>query len=278
MPIVYSQHDKFTKALEYEKAGDYMMALQEYATLSHSEEPFRPALINLGSLFSRMNRLDDAMNCYCKASEMEEDYVTWFNIGSIHYKKEEYKKAVIALEKAKRINSSFVLPVLVTGLAYSRLGNVKAAEKSFKDVLRNAPANEVAMTALAILYYETGKMNQALEMIDGLLSLKPHHGSVRKLRSKILYNLGRIAESADDIKHLSNAEEGFTVFNKFVQSIPVEVFDDGYGTLDVKVEQLESKTEDKKNPGDMIALSLCYLFKGDTDKAVEVLYRAKEYQ
>jgi len=278
MASLYSQKDKFTKALEYEKSGDYIMALQEYATLSHADEPFRPALINLGSLFSRMNRLDDAMNCYCLAVDMEEDYITWFNIGSIHYKKEEYKQAVIALEKAKRMNGTFILPVLVTGLAYSRLGNVKAAEKSFKDVLVSAPSNEVAMTALAILYYEAGKMNQSLDMIDRLLLLKPHHGSVRKLRSKILFNLGRIAESAHDIKQLSNEDEGYTVFNRFVRSIPVEVFDDGYGTLDVKIEQLESKAEEEKNPGDMIALSLCYLFKGETDMAVEVLYKAKEYQ
>ena len=102
--------------------------------------------------------------------------------------------------------------------------------------------------------------------------------SIRKLRSKILFNLGRLAESAGDVKQLSNEEEGYTVFNKFVQSIPVEVFDDGFGTLDVKIEQLEAKAEEEKKPGDLIALSLCYLFKGETDMAVDVLYRAKDYQ
>ncbi|MGL4370329.1 MAG: tetratricopeptide repeat protein [Spirochaetota bacterium] len=83
----FSPQDRFAKALEYEKAGDFMLALQEYATLSWTEIPYRPALVNLGSLYSRMNRIDDAMNCYQKAVELEDDNLSWFNIGSIHYRK-----------------------------------------------------------------------------------------------------------------------------------------------------------------------------------------------
>ncbi|MGL4370330.1 MAG: tetratricopeptide repeat protein [Spirochaetota bacterium] len=174
------------------------------------------------------------------------------------------------------MNAGFILPVLVMGLSYSRLKNVKAAEKCFLDVIAAVPGNEVALTALAMLYNDQKKFNQALDFIDRLQAAKPGNEGARKLRSSILYALGRNTESADEIKKIADSHEGFASFSRFVQSVPVDVYSDSYGSLDEKIGKLEQKNTGESSPADKIALSLCYLFKGDTDRAVDSLFKAKE--
>ena len=267
---------RFNVALEYERAGDYMRALQEYVFLTESDPPLRSALVNLGSLYSRMGKLDEAMSCYMRAVCMEEDYLCWFNVGGLHYKKNEYKQAVISLEKSRKLNGAFPLSVLVMGLSYSRLGNTRAAEKCFMDVLESSPDNEVALTGLAILCYDSGKLNQSLDLADRLLALKPINAGMKKLRSKILISLGKNSESADAVKSIRGEDTGYRSFDSFVKSVPVELFDDRFGSITDKIGILENRTSGQETPEDMVALSLCYLFKGDPDKAIDCLFKARE--
>lgn len=276
MDIAALQQERFTRAVEYETTGNLMLAEQEYLSLSQeSSSPYRPALINLGSLYSRQNRYEDAMNCYGRALELEEDYLSWFNIGSIYYRKGDYKQAVIALERSRRMNETFSLPVLAMGLAYSKLGNVKAAEQCFVDILQKESGNEVSLTGLAILYYDRRNLHQALDMADRLLHLKPVHTGMKKLRAKILLDLGRSSESANVVKEIRSADKGFSVFDSFVGSVPESAFNDRHGSIDEKISMLEGKTADDADPGDMIALSLCHLFNGNPDKAIDCLFQAK---
>ena len=268
--------ERFARAVEYEKTGEYMLALQEYLTLTKEEAPLRQALVNLGSLYSRMGEPDNAMSCYTRAVELEEDYLAWFNIGSLHYKRGDWKQSVISLEKSRRLNGAFPLAVLVMGLAYSRMGNVRAAERCFSDVLEAQPGSEVALTALAILCFDNAKYNQALDLVDRLLQIKPENAGIRKLRSKILFSIGRSGESAEMIKSFKDEDPGYRGFDTFVQSVPVEVYDDRFGSIDDKIEKLEKKVSGTEKPEDMIALSLCYLFKGDSDRAIDCLFRARD--
>lgn len=268
--------ERFARAVEYEKTGEYMLALQEYLTLTKEEAPLRQALVNLGSLYSRMGEPENAMSCYTKAVALEEDYLAWFNIGSLHYKRGDWKQSVISLEKSRRLNGAFPLAVLVMGLAYSRMGNVRAAERCFSDVLEAQPGSEVALTALAILCFDNAKYNQALDLVDRLLQIKPENAGIRKLRSKILFSVGRSGESAEMIKSFKDEDPGYRGFDTFVQSVPVEVYDDRFGSIDDKIEKLEKKVSGTEKPEDMIALSLCYLFKGDSDRAIDCLFRARD--
>lgn len=276
MDVSASQQERFSRAVEYETTGNHMLAEQEYLTLLQDSVPYRPALINLGSLYSRLNRYEEAMNCYGRAIELEEDYLSWFNIGSIYYRKGDYKQAVIALEQSRRINDNFTLPVLAMGLSYSKLGNVKAAEQCFLDILNKVPDNEVALTGLAILYFDRGNLHQALDMADRLLLIKSSHCGMKKLRAKILLDLGRSAESAKVVKEIRSDDNGFAGFDSLIGSVPERTFNDRYGSIDEKISMLEEKTAEGESPGDMIALSLCHLFNGNPDKAIDCLFQAKD--
>jgi tetratricopeptide (TPR) repeat protein len=77
-------HERFFKAVDLERSGDFVAALTEYVSIIREDKNFREAYLNLGSLYSRMNRLEKAMKCYALALKLKKDYLTYFNVGSIY--------------------------------------------------------------------------------------------------------------------------------------------------------------------------------------------------
>jgi len=266
--------ERFNIAVQLEKEGKLPNALNEYISIIRDDRQFRDAFLNLGYLYSKMNRLSDAMKCYERALSLEKDYLTYFNIGSIYYKMEEYKKAVINLERSRNINSNFALSTLVMGLCYSRMNNIKAAETNFLKVLHIWPGNRVALTALAIIYYNLERFDESIPLLDRLISFDGSNQKIRELKSNILFKLGKTDKSAEEIKNISKISDGYMYYDDFIQSVPVEAYTDRYGTLDEKIDFLKERAE--KDRDSLISLSLCHLFKGETDTAIDYLFEAKK--
>ena len=191
---------KFNKAIQFEKTGDFSFALNEYISIIKIDPLFRPAYVNLGSLYSRMNKLPEAIKCYEIALSLGHDDITFFNIGCILYKLGDYIDALTNLEKSIVINTSFALSKLVAGLCHSRLNRLSDAETCFSNVLQLWPDNRVAMTALAILYYNTGRFSLSLKLLNLLLKNDSENIKMRELKSDILLKQGHLDESSSEIK------------------------------------------------------------------------------
>ncbi len=271
-----SIRSRFNAAIKYEKEGNYTMALSEYSSILQNDSSHKETYLNLGSLYSRMNRFSEAMECYEKALLLGEDYLIYFNVGSIYYKTGQYKKAVLELEKSRKLNGSFALTLLVMGLSFSRLRNYKAAESCFRQVLGYLPDNRVALTALAIISFETKRYEQALMLIDRILGADSGNTHMRKLRADVLFRMNKPEESAVELKELKDSREEFKAYDEFVRSIPTEMYADKYGTIDEKIESLKTRARYGQDKEDLIALSLCFLLKGDSDRAIDYLIEARK--
>lgn len=265
---------KFNNAIQSEKNGDFASALKEYISIIKTDPKFRPAYANLGSLYSRMNKLPEAMKCYETALSLGHDDITFFNIGCIFYKLANYSEALANFEKSIAINKNFALSKLIAGLCYSRLNLINDAETCFSHILHLWPDNRVAMTALAIIYYNTGRFSLSLKLLNLLLQNDTENIKMRELKSDILLKLGHLEESSNEIKTLLKKSDGFRYFDEFVKSIPIDVFTDKYGTLENKIKVLNNKSYHDSN--NLISLSLCYLFNGDTETAIDYLYKIKK--
>ncbi|MCL1865019.1 MAG: hypothetical protein FWF73_04330 [Spirochaetes bacterium] len=251
-----------------------------YSKLNHiveiiKENPTKRKLyIQLAIELTKMNRLDQAIKAFNKANLLGEDYITFYNIGSLYYKKNDFKNAILALEKSKQLNNKFYMTSLLTGLCYGRLNNFKAAESNFINVIANEPENITALTALAILYFNQGRTNDSLKILGKISNTKEKSDSIQKIKSEILFNSGKITESANEIKNFKNTSVKFKGFNDYIKSIPVSILTDKYGTIEEKIFKLESHPS--KTSDDLISLSLCCLFSGDTDSAIDYLFEARE--
>ena len=252
----------------------------DYSKLNHileiiKENPAKRELyIQFAIELTKMGRLDHAIKSFNKANSLGEDYITFYNIGSLYYKKNDFKNAILALEKAKRLNNKFYMTFLLTGLCYGRLDNFKAAESNFINVITNTPENITALTALAILYFNQGRADDSLKIMERISNAKGNSDSIRKIKSDMLFKSGKIAESAEEIKNYKDKSVKFKGFNDYIKSVPVSIFTDKYGTIEEKVFRL--KNHPSKTSSDLISLSLCYLFSGDTDSAIDSLFEARE--
>ncbi len=265
---------KFNNAIQYEKKGDYGKAQKEYISVITLDPSFRPAYVNLGSLYSRMNFFTESMKCYEAALSLGKDYITFFNIGCLLYKTNKYAAALKNLNLSVSLNNTFALSKLVSGLCHSRLNNLTHAEKNFLDVLSISPDNRVSLTALAIIYYNKKSYDRSLQMLNRILYIDGKNNKLRELKSDILLKIGRIDDSVKEIKILKQNSDGYKYFDEFIKSIPVDSMTDKFGTIDNKIESLKNS---KNNNGDnLISLSLCHLFKGDTDVAIDYLFKFKK--
>lgn len=268
--------ERFYRAVQFEKEGDFAMALQEYCRIAEEGSANKEVYINLGSLYSRMNRFSEAMQCYEKALTLGEDYIVYFNIGSMYYKKGEYKKAVLELEKSRRLNGDFILTLLVMGLSFSRLRNLKAAESCFAEVLRMWPDNRVALMAMAFIYYETGRYVRALETIGKIAQADSGATAIKKLRADTLYKMNNFEDATAEWKSIKDRDADYTAYDEFIKTIPAEMYTDKYGTIHEKIEQLKTRTHYGGDKEDFIALSLCYLLSGNTDRVIDCLMELKK--
>jgi tetratricopeptide (TPR) repeat protein len=186
----------------------------------------------------------------------------------------DYSKALKNLNLSSSLNNTFALSKLVVGLCHSRLNNLADAETNFLDVLKISPDNRVSLTALAIIYYNKKTYDRSLQILNRILYIDANNNKLRELKSNILLIIGRIDESAREIKILKRNSDGYTYFDEFIKSIPVDCLTDKYGTIDNKIEAL--KNTNKSNGDNLISLSLCHLFKGDTDTAIDYLFKFKK--
>jgi tetratricopeptide (TPR) repeat protein len=265
---------KFNAAIQFERNADFTSALSEYISILKIDPSFRRAYVNLGSLYSRMNKFTEAMKCYEAALSLGLDDITYFNMGCVLYKMGNYTESLSSLERSISINNNFALSKLVAGLCHSRLNRLAEAETSFSKVLQIWPENRVAMTALAIIYYNTERFSLSLKLLNWLLKIDAENIKMRELKSEILLKLGQHDKSANEIKQILKKSEGYRYFDEFVKSVPVETFTDKYGTLDEKIKKLNDKIYDDSN--NFISLSLCHLLNGDTDSAIDYLYKFKK--
>ncbi len=274
--MISSLEEKFNRAQLLEKEGQVSQALQEYEAIIDEDNRFKEAYLNLGSLYSRLDRLDDSMKWYQKALKLGEDHIIHFNIGSIHYRRGEFKKAVLALDRSRRINRDFPLSTLVMGLCFSRLRNIKAAEICFTDVLAVWPDNLAALTAMAIICYESRRYDEALTLINKIIILNSRDNRIRKLRANTLYQMNRVNEFTSEIKFIKSFSDGYANYDDFIKSIPVEIYTDKYGSINEKIRSLREKARDKSDTRSLVSLSLCHLLKGDTEIAIDYLLEARK--
>lgn len=274
-PQRVSVSEAFTRAMTLEKGGDLDGAADIYRSILSRETTHRRSYINLGSLYSRKGELQNAVRCFQKALALAPDYMAHYNLGCVYYKMSQFKKAVIHLEKSRALHGDFINAPLLMGLCYSKLKNMKAAEMNFLEVLRSDPAQRIATTALAILYHNQKRHNDAMELLERLTEKDRGSAAVLEIKSEIFYETGRIDESAREIKSLRKISDGYTYYDTYISAIPVEVFTDKYGTLEDKIETLQGR--DDSDSQNLISLSLCYLLKGDSDKAIDLLFQVKKH-
>jgi len=242
-------------------------------SLINKDKKNREAYIMLANELNSIGRIDNAIKYYRIANSLSEDYISLYNIGSLYYKKGDFKKAVIVLEKSKKYKADFLMSLLVTGLCYSRLNNIQASVTNFIKVLMIDPSNKTALAALSIIYHNSGRITDSYQLIKLLSKKYPTDEKIINIKSDIFYYSGDAAQSIKEIKDLKKRSDKFKKYDEYIKSVPVDIYNDRFGNLDEKVAMLES--DDENSSDNFLKLSLVHLFSGNTDSAIDYLFKAR---
>ncbi len=288
----------FHTAKSKENEGRFQEALKYYKKTLESDKTFRPAFMQIGSLYSRAGKPDMAIAVFSKALELSDDAIVRFNLGSEHFKSgnisESRKHLIQALKKDSRMLRAHVLLAYV----YGKEKQYDRAAIYFQNALKLEPRNRLAILGYVVSLSEQGKYAEALALLEkGPLDLS-NDEALRNLRAGLLLKTGQLNESLKDYSELTKSSSSYKSFTDHLNSARKEQdenYEKMFSGIDNKIqnrlgraketlarrkqasasgEKIEPATKDELQ--DLVDLSFLHLFSGDTDRALKLLFQAKK--
>jgi tetratricopeptide (TPR) repeat protein len=90
------------------------------------------------------------------------------------------------------------------GSVQAQLGQLKAAEKTFRFILREQPQRKVALANLGLVLAQKGQITAALQHYDRALQLDPDYRSALLNKIGLLVQLNRKEEAQGAVQQLLN--------------------------------------------------------------------------
>jgi len=129
---------------------DYELAAQHYDRVTKLAPMNGAALINLGAVYNRLERFQEAATVLRKGMQRERSSATgYFNMAYANRKLNQLSLAISSYREAIRIEPEFVDAYLNLGDVYLDMKNFSQAMVQFKKVLELDPDNQHAMRSIA---------------------------------------------------------------------------------------------------------------------------------
>ncbi len=162
--------------LAYMYRGDLKRAERELRKAISLKDDFGEAYNNLGLLYLKMNRWQDAQKCFLRAVSIP-TYTTpeiaYTNLGSCYVLQKKYLKAERAFKQAIKLNFLY-LP------AYIGLGNLLEFQRRYLEALKlyqraiiYLPKEAVLHYRVGMIYYRLGQQEAAKREFKRVIDLNP---------------------------------------------------------------------------------------------------------
>ena len=175
----------------------------------HHEHILAHYLVEAGKVCQQKDDFNKAKTFFSKAISIQKECVdAYLHLGDLHFKKQEYKKAIAAWKKVAEVAPQFTF--LAYGRlegAYTRMKNLEPVEVFLKECARLNPDAFTHM-ALARYLYNKDDMEGALKEINNALSLNPGFWEARRFRGQMFLNGGA---SEDILADYGEIIEGLNV-------------------------------------------------------------------
>ncbi len=146
--------------------GKFTEAVTAYQGALSIQPNLAPIYNNLGYTLQQLNKLDDAIACYQKALSIQPNFVeVEVNLGNaldLQGKLSSEQKARYAA-----LNNDL-------GVNQKNSGDLKTAETYYRQAIALQPDLVIAHYNLGIVFQETGKLEEAINCYQNIVSLKPN--------------------------------------------------------------------------------------------------------
>ena len=291
----------FELGLRAEKAGRAQEAVGLYRQSLERDPAYRPSLINLGALLSRIGKLEQAVVLFEKALAIKPDSTIHFNLGSAFFKLKQTEKCKKQLIAALKLDGRLLRAHLLLAYTYSDERNFEKAWIYFKNALKIDRQNPMAILGYAVSLSEAEKYDDALQVIESYAGKEQLPEALKNLRAGLLLKLNRFKESLEVFDKLTVESPKYTSFTDHLadaRKTHNANYDAMFSGIDDKIAERTRRLKQKlvkpaagaTAPGsatteapvtgddlkDLVDLSFLHLFKGDSKKAIRFLMQAKK--
>ncbi len=193
----------------YYRQGLYEKSAAEFEGALRLAPDNARILYSLGGVLLQLGRLDESRVYLLKAASLNPTAPVWINLGTLNAKLKRWTDATADYEKALELDQSNyqVWSSLADGYAHlpGQDGKSQDAYRRAAEICRRrlqANPNDGRLTAdLAGFLAQTGKRQEALELIERALALVPSDTAVMVTAGEIYERLGFRTEALDWVKN-----------------------------------------------------------------------------
>ncbi len=126
----------------------------------------------------------------------------YYNVGNAYYELGQYEKSAQYYRNALRTDPTLAKASFNLSLVLVRLKKTDEALRILQDLLSRDPQNVTVMSALAWALHEGGKDTDALARYEDILKIAPENQDARYNEGLILWKLGRLREALEGFKKI----------------------------------------------------------------------------
>jgi len=212
--------------------GDYQSARQILNAIPRDDRQYDPAQRLLAEIAAKAPSPSEPQPAAGSTGEAG-DAQAKFLSGQVLYQNEEYGAALKDLEQALRLAPKAEWTTkaqIYRAICLEKLARTSKAEAAMQSLSKQPEARENVDFQLAFveMLYETGRAEEALRRVDGVVAAVPKAPRAYFWRAKILLQVGRTAEAA------SAAEEAIRLLPEFPEA----------HNLLLKIYQMQGRTKE----------------------------------
>jgi len=269
----------YNNACELAARGNLSGAIEEYRRAIRIYPEFVKARSNIGELYSQLGDSSRAIAAYQDALNFSRDYDLLFKIGFEHYRAGRTSDAFRYFMESIKEYSDFRDANYYAGLILYKDKKYTEAEVCLSRVLKSDPLNFKANFMLSYIYYEDKQYYKVIECLDRMKE-GPIDDNVFlcKYYGFCYYHTGDYKVAADYLTTVLEAQPEYERFKDYLNSLTYENKVQEIGDIDGAIKYLEEKMMEESNRsiGDASELSMLYIFKGENEKAENMLLEYKE--
>ena len=188
------------------------------------------ALYLLGLVRERQGRIEEAINCYQRALEIQPDFtaarinlgdamqaaghlpqaiaayrevlrigppsaVVYNNLGTVMIKLGKQEEAVGCFRQALRLQPGHAVALSNLGAVFMERGDLESAGDCFSRITETADTNLDVLCKLAEFYEMTNLLDEAEQWTSHVLKRSPNHAAALRLKATVLRRQGKVDEA-----------------------------------------------------------------------------------
>ncbi|HUI08239.1 MAG TPA: tetratricopeptide repeat protein [Verrucomicrobiae bacterium] len=180
----------------YWREGKINDALGHYEQALRLNPDYAEAHNNLGNVFWREGKISDAIEHYEQALRLNPDSPeAHYNLGSVLAQTGKTTEAIAHFEQALRLKPDYAEAHENLGVVLAHLGRVPEAMAQWERALRLKPDFAEAHYNLGKSFAQTGKTGEAIAHFEQAVRLKPDYAEAHQDLGVALAHLGRVLEA-----------------------------------------------------------------------------------